>query len=167
MKKFWQWVELLFIGYLILFIFPKIWWSNEINYEEQTDKFHQRLLDILNETIDPNVLIDPNKPYDPNKRKELLKDLAREVGAGFERFEIAAVIRYKEEDATVTETRHNTISESELVQNINNALQTRMIIAATKSSTKSYIISFAAVIAAVISASVALKSANKNKSTSF
>ena len=104
MKKFWHWVEWIMIGFLILWAFPRFWWRQEISYERQTEVYHQRLLDILNDPIDPN---DPNFQ---NKRKESLKDLAKEVGAGFERFDIAAVIRYKEEDAIIKETLHNTNS---------------------------------------------------------
>lgn len=93
---------------------------------------------------------------DENQRLGELKQLAKEVGAGYEHTEIATATTTT--TTTGNETRHDTttysnpISESELVLNINNALQTEIMIDMCKTATKNYRIAFVAVIAAAFSA---------------
>lgn len=135
------------LGLFLLLVFPKVWWRSERSYEHQTERYHQNLREIL------------KKPEEDNRR-ELLKDLAREVGAGSERTDIVGAV--KRDEKTLIRYQ-NVISESELVQNINNALQTRTMIAASKATTKSYVIAFAATVASVFSAVAAWRSAGRGK----
>ena len=88
---------------------------------------------------------------DEAKRKEELKELAKEVGAGTENTKIAGISA--NEGGIYTQS--NTISESELVQNIHNALQTKTIIITCKASNKNVWIAIFAAIAAFLSAAAA------------
>lgn len=105
--------------------------------------YRQRLREILN-------------IGDENQRLGELKQLAKDVGAGYEHNEIVAatVTTTHTGSGTSHETRThgNSISESELVLNINNALQTEMMIDMCKTATRNYLIAFIAAIAAVFSA---------------
>ena len=104
-------------------------------------EYRQRLNKILN-------------MEDEDKRLGELKRLAKEVGAGYERTEIAAVTTRtttKIMGMTLNQTtpHRNYISESELVLNINNALQTETMIDMCKTASRNFWI-------AVISAATAL-----------
>ncbi len=89
---------------------------------------------------------------DDGQRLEELKQLAKEVGAGYVHTQIATTTTTK----TATESEkliyQNPISESELVLNINNALQTETMIDVCKTAARNYKIAIAAAIAAVLSA---------------
>ena len=96
---------------------------------------------------------------DENKRLVELKQLAKEVGAGYEHTEITAVTTPiaipTKAGAGVelhTSTHQNTISESELVLNINNALQTETMIYMCKIAARNYLIACAAAVVAFLSA---------------
>ena len=84
-------------------------------------------------------------------RIDQLIQLANTIGAGTVYTKIAAVTRYKEGAATTTETHRNPISESELVQNINQALHTHIMIDSCRIANKQYKIAVLAAIIAVIS----------------
>jgi hypothetical protein len=95
--------------------------------------YRQRLREILN--IEDEV-----------KRLGELKRLAKEVGAGYEHTEIA--------DSTPCEGgirySHNFISESELVWNINDALQTETMIDMCKTATRNFWIALVSVVIALL-----------------
>jgi hypothetical protein len=107
--------------------------------------YRQRLRKILN-------------IVDEDKRLVELKQLAKEVGAGYEHTEIAAATtipvttRTKSGSETVfhTSAHQNTISESELVLNINNALQTETMIDMCRTATRDFWIALVSVIIAVL-----------------
>jgi hypothetical protein len=114
---------------------------------EEIAVYRQRLREILN-------------IKDEVKRLGELKQLSKEVGAGYKHTEIAAVIT----TPVTTETKkgsetvlhrsayQKTISESELVLNINNALQTETMIDMCKTASRNYWIFFVTAIAAIFSA---------------
>ena len=93
------------------------------------------------------------------KRKQKLKKLAKEIGAG--------TIHTEQVEGTVyngsLERPYNTISESELVQNIHQALQTAMTLNMCKIANKNYKYAILASIAAMLSASTALYVSGKKK----
>ncbi len=93
---------------------------------------------------------------DDDQRLEELKQLAKEVGAGYVHTEIAAATTTTttrgSEISHETTTHRNPISESELVVNINNALQTETMIDMCKTAARNYLITIVAAIAAFLSA---------------
>ncbi len=93
------------------------------------------------------------------QRKQKLKELAKEIGAG--------TIHTEQVEATVynggLHKPQNTISESELVQNIHQALQTAMMLNMCKIANKNYKCAIIASIAAMLSASAALCVSGKKK----
>jgi hypothetical protein len=107
--------------------------------------YRQRLREILN-------------IEDEAKRLGELKRLAKEVGAGYEHTEIAAVTttpvttKTKTGVATTLNTSayQKTISESELVLNINNALQTETMIVMCKTASRNFWIALVSVIIALL-----------------
>ena len=111
-------------------------WKPDYVYNKKTEEFRQKLADIIR-----------NRPE--NERMEHLRELAIEVGAGTVRTEIAAVAPYGESG---TVSYQNSISESELVQNIHNALQTRTMIAMCKTASKQFVIALIAAVIALVSA---------------
>jgi len=86
------------------------------------------------------------------QRLEELKQLAKEVGAGYVNTQIVCQNTAKEGDATITTTMQNPISESELVLNINNALQTETMIGMCNTAASNFKITVAVAIASVVSA---------------
>ncbi len=143
-----QWVVIILVGVFFIFIFPRVWWWSERHYERQTEYYHRRLLDILN---------NEDKELE---RHDALQELAREVGAGFERTYIVGYYKIDEHTTTIP---HNRISESELVQNIQSALQTRTMIVASRAAGKSYVVAFAAVVVSVFAAAAAWRAAENAK----
>ena len=91
---------------------------------------------------------------DEDKRISELKRLAKEVGAGYEHTEIVAATTTTTHtgSGTLHETRThgNSISESELVLNINNALQTETMINMSKTAAKNFWIALVSVIIALL-----------------
>lgn len=146
-RRYLQWMGIILVGVFFVFVFPRVWWRSERRYERQTEYYHRRLLDILN----------GDKPFE---RHDSLQELAREVGAGFERTDI---IGYYKIDENTTTIPHNRISESELVQNIQGALQTRTMIVASRAAGKSYVVAFAAVVVSGFAAVAAWRSAENAK----
>jgi len=94
-----------------------------------------------------------------SEKKLKLKSLAKEIGAG--------TIHTEQVEATVYNgSLHkplNTISESELVQNIHQALQTAMTLNMCKIANKNYKCAIIASIAAMLGASTALCISRKRK----
>lgn len=140
-KDQWRLVLITFtVLFFLLWIFPRLWWSAERRYEVETDAFYDELKNIL-------------KEHDESNRVESLKNLAKKLGAGYERTDIGGTVKIGEESYI---TQQNPISESELAQNIHDALQTRTMISAAKATAKSYVVAFLAAAAAVISAGVSV-----------
>ncbi len=101
---------------------------SETAYEQQTLRYNQ-------------ALVDAHEEADESKRVKALKELARKVGAGSEHTEIGTPVRIDPHTVTTPQTQ---ISESELAQNILNALQTRASLSGSKAAAKSNKIAFAA-----------------------
>lgn len=89
---------------------------------------------------------------DESNRLEDLKELAKKVGAGYVHTEIATTTTTKTATGSETQIHQNPISESELVLNINNALQTETMIDVCRTSARNFWITAVAAIAAVLSA---------------
>jgi len=89
---------------------------------------------------------------DEGQRLKKLEQLAKKVGAGYIHTEIAATTTIKTATGSETTIHQNPISESELVLNINNALQTETMIDVCKTAARSFWITMVAAIAAVLSA---------------
>ena len=92
---------------------------------------------------------------DEGQRFEELKKLAKKVGAGYVHTEIApTTTTVPDGKGTLTTIHQNpiAISESELVLNINNALQTETMIDMCKTAARHFWISMVVAIAAVLSA---------------
>ena len=89
-----------------------------------------------------------------DQRIEELKTLAKKVAAGYVNTQIAAVTSDPPHGSlgSVKHIHQNPISESELVQNINNALQTETMIDVCKTAARNYWITVAAAVAAALSA---------------
>lgn len=107
---------------------------------EKISKYRQKLRDILNDE-------------DEKERLEKLKKLAKEVGAGYVHTEIApTTTTVPDGNGHLTTTCNNpiSISESELVLNINNALQTETMIDMCNTAAKNYKIAVYSAIAAWI-----------------
>jgi len=106
---------------------------------EKISEYRQSLRTILN-----------NK--DNDQRLEDLKQLAKEVGAGYVHTQIATTTTIKTATGSETSIYQNPISESELVLNINNALQTETMIDVCNTAARNFWITMVAAIAAVLSA---------------
>jgi hypothetical protein len=104
---------------------------------------------------------------DDKTRMAKLKDLAKKVGAGYVHTEIAGITKTETKTPTSQETTHgiyhNTISESELVLNINNALQTETMIDTCKIANRSWIVAIISAIVSIISIVIALKDNDLSK----
>jgi hypothetical protein len=87
-----------------------------------------------------------------SQRYEELKLLAKKVGAGYVNTKVVCSDTRKIGTATVTDIRQNPISESELVLNINNALQTEMMIDMCNTAARNFWLALIASIAAAMSA---------------
>ena len=106
---------------------------------KEIDAYRQDLCKILNIS-------------DDRQRQKDLVELAKKVGAGY--------VHTKYAYSTVTEhatgreiiSNYDSISESELVLNINNALQTETMINTCKIANRSWIVAIIAVVIAVIAA---------------
>ncbi len=107
------------------------------HFEKETNCYHQRLLDA-------------KRIGDVNLRVEVLHELATEVGAGSVRRSTGEPVRLNEH-VTVT-TSHDAMSESELVSNINLAIQTRSSLSAQKLAERSNGIAFVALVVSVMTA---------------
>lgn len=101
-------------------------------------KFRRELCDIL--------------AKDDSTRIEKLTNLAKRVGAGYVHTEIATTTTTKTATGSETLIHQNPISESELVLNINNALQTETMIDMCKTAARNFWITIIASTAAVFSA---------------
>jgi hypothetical protein len=106
---------------------------------EDIAKFRQRLIDIL-------------AKEDARQRFGELERLAKEVGAGYVHTEIATTTTEKTEKGETRYIYQNPISESELVLNINNSLQTETMIDMCKIAARNFWITLLAATAAVLSA---------------
>ncbi len=108
---------------------------------EEIAVYRQKLRTILNK--------------DDGQRLEELKQLAKEVGAGYVHTTIApTAITTQNGKGSETIIHQNpiSISESELVLNINNALQTETMIDVCKTAARNFWITMVVAIAAVLSA---------------
>ena len=108
---------------------------------EKISEYRQKLRTILNK--------------DEEQRFEELKQLAKEVGAGYVHTEIApTTTTVPDGNGFLTTTHQNpiSISESELVLNINNALQTETMIDVCKTAARNFWVTMLAAMAAVLSA---------------
>ena len=94
---------------------------------------------------------------DDNQRLEKLEKLAKEVGAGYVHTEIATTTTTKLTTGNEILIHQNPISESELVLNINNALQTETLIVNCIYARRSVYAAIAAVIVSIVSISSAMK----------
>jgi hypothetical protein len=125
-------------GYWVYPLFS-IW--GEAMTREKISEYRQKLRTILNK--------------DEGQRFEELKQLAKEVGAGYVHTEIAPTTTTVPDGNGFLTTIHKnpiSISESELVLNINNALQTETMIDMCNTAAKNHRITVAAAIAAVLGA---------------
>ena len=111
---------------------------------EQEIRFYEQKRDeILNRRTPTEI--------DKVNRYEDLRELARSVGAGAENTVVGTPYPDpRDERATIIP--HTIISESELVNNINMALQTKSTIYAQKQATNSNIISIFALLLSIIAA---------------
>lgn len=116
----------------------------------QIAEYRQRLRDILNQTEG-----EYERPEDEYERLKALKELAKEVGAGYVHTKFVGSDTVKIGSQTVTTTYQNPISEAEIVLNINNALQTEMMIDICEIAARNYHIAAIATLAASFSAFVA------------
>lgn len=124
-----------------LLIFGKQILLTKTNYQKETERLQQKLVEIL------------GKPEpDKQKKREALKDLAMEVGAGTEHTVYGTPFRL---DPQTIERPHTVITETQLVLNINDALRTRSSISAVDEATKSNWIAFGALVISFISLAVA------------
>jgi len=112
---------------------------------EKISEYRQKLRTVLNK--------------DDGQRLEELKQLAKEVGAGYVRTEIAGKSTTPDGRGNLTTIYENPISESELVLNINNALQTETMIDMCKIASRKFWIAVVAAIIAVVAAIAAVVSA--------
>jgi hypothetical protein len=104
---------------------------------EEIAEYRQRLRNILREK-------------DDDKRFEELEQLAKEVGAGYVHQEFGGITTTKTAADETTTFHYHPISESELVLNINNALQTETMIAMCETSTRNFWIALVSVIIAIL-----------------
>ena len=103
--------------------------------------YRQKLCTILNK--------------DDGQRFEELKELAKKVGAGYVHTTIAPTAVTTPNGKgyeTIIHQNPNSISESELVLNINNALQTETMIDVCKTAARNFWVAIIATIIALISA---------------
>jgi hypothetical protein len=95
-----------------------------------------------------------------DERMAELKKLAKEVGAGTEHTKIVGTSSHNHSNGgRETTIYQNPISESELVQNIHNALQTKTIIVTCQTANKNVWIAIVSVIIACLSVFAAFLSA--------
>lgn len=85
-------------------------------------------------------------------RKGVLHELAKEVGASTEHTKIVGTSTQKSGNVTETTIHQNPISESDLVQNINHALQTASMIDMCKIANRNFVIALIATLIALGSA---------------
>lgn len=102
-------------------------------------------------------LVDIQKNPNETERKEALKELAKTVGAGTVHTKIAGITTTPVGKGNAIRTHQNPISESELIQNINDSLQTATMVEMCRVSGNNYIISVLATLAAFLSALAAWK----------
>jgi hypothetical protein len=101
-------------------------------------------------------LVDIQKDPNEKERMEALKELAKTIGAGTVHTKIAGSTTSKTGTGTSISIHQDPISESELIQNINNSLQTAMMLSMCKIANKNYKCAILASIAAILSASTTL-----------
>ena len=98
------------------------------------------------------TLVDIQKKPNEKERMEALKELAKMIGAGTVHTKIAGATTTKTGTVTSTSIHQNPISESELIQNIDNSLQTATMVEMCRVSGNNYIVSVLATLAAFLSA---------------
>ena len=108
-------------------------------------------------------LVEIQKEPDEKKRIDELKEMAREDGASSIDTKIVGATTSQRGTATVTKYLQNLISEAELVQNINNALQTESMIDMCKTASRNYKIALVAAMAAWAAVLANILVAIKNK----
>lgn len=122
---------------LVLFISPLTLIGD--NQREKTAGYRQELCTILNNE-------------DEDQRYKELKQLAKKVGAGYVNTKIAGISTVPHGKGFARPKYENHISESELVLNINNALQTEMMMDMCNTAARNFWIAVIASIAAMVSA---------------
>lgn len=109
--------------------------------------YRQKLRDILKKEIG-------------GQRQKELMDLAQEVGAGYVQVKHAGLYQTQRQhdsgSETITHILNETLSEAELVININNALQTETMINALNAANRSWIVAIVAAAISVIGILVAV-----------
>ena len=135
-EKFFVIAVSIWLLYHVLFSLASLVFSDS-HFEKETNRYHQRLLDA-------------KRIGDVNLRVEVLHELATEIGAGSVRRTTGEPVRLNEH-VTVT-TSHDAMSESELVSNINLAIQTRSSLSAQKLAERSNGIAFVALVVSVMTA---------------
>jgi len=113
------------------------------DYEQEIRFYEQKRDEILNRKTPTEI--------DKVNRYEDLRELARNVGAGAENTVVGTPYPDPRDDRA-TKIPHTIISESELVNNINMALQTKSAIYAQKQATKNNIISIFALLVSILTA---------------
>jgi len=102
-EKIVLWVLAIFLLFRCLCVLAGVLAFFETDYQEDTKRYYQKLVDILKEP-------------DESKKRYALYELAIEVGAGTEHTVIGTPYRVDEHLTTIPQT---IISESEIVNNIN------------------------------------------------
>ncbi len=122
---------------LVLFISPLTLIGD--NQREKTAGYRQELCTILNNE-------------DDDQRYEELKQLAKKVGAGYVNTKLVGVSKTPIGNGVEVRNLQSSITESELVLNINNALQTEMMIDMCNTAARNFWIAVIASIIAMVSA---------------
>lgn len=110
--------------------------------EKEIRDYEQKRNEILNRETSTEI--------DKFNRLEDLRELARKIGAGADHTVIGPSYKYPSNEHGIITPRSD-ISESELVNNINIALQTKSAISSLKQTTKTIRIAFIAVLVAIFS----------------
>lgn len=139
-EKIFLWMLGVFLLCLGLWALVRVLVFSETDYQEDTRRYHQKLVDILNDR-------------DEVKKRDGLHELAIEIGAGAEHTVIGTPYKVDEHWTTIPQT---IISESEIVNNINVALQTRSTLSGQEQAKKSNLIAFLALVVAVLSGLVSV-----------
>ena len=135
-QHIWHIVIIAVLLIIVLLLLPS---TGDDQRREDIAKNRQELQDILkNDTA--------------KERYKALKELAKKVGAGYVNTTIAGTSTLPHGEGIARPKLENHISESELVLNINNALQTEMMMDMCNTAAKNFWITMVAAIAAVLSA---------------
>ncbi len=147
----------LIIIFSILALLLFFYWllpKNNIKPLKKISEYRQKLRDILNN-------------QDEKQRLKELKQLAKEVGAGYVNTKIAGISTVPNNMGLARPKYENHITESELVLNINDALQTETMINVCEIAARNFWFAMLAALAAVVSALAAWLKTPKRYSEDF